>query len=238
MTSLVDNGRCLRHRTSMMMIIILVVLLIAGVSIWNRFGAHNLFDSIMDAEWNSPSVERHNSAVKDKYSGGMQRGGGQPFEYYRQRLVYHSISDSLWIDITPNHDENDCSELGCKTTWWQEKFPTRLVISHSIFDKSRDGDGAFIKLVLTYNRPARILEEHVEVWSLLSDGSEGDYFRVDNVIAAIFLTENGLTRDYLQQERDHVYNMFLTDFLTANPSISYTVEEWGHLRINSDQFLT
>ena len=206
--------------------IIIIVALVASIGgCWYRYTPHNVFDAIMDAEWEMPS--HGNPALRHKYQGGMERSGGQPFEYYRRLLHYLSEDGSVSIWVLPDGDSTQCDDLGCKTTWWTEKFPTKISIAYS----ERLSEVVSISIENTYDRHNHHLHQEVMVW-------RDDTSLEDEDDIAVVLSEYGISNEYLRQKCDWlITGVFLPDFLGANPKIKYTVDEWGWVTITTDRFL-
>ena len=207
-------------------ILILTMLTVGGAEwIWHRHGTYNIFDDIMVAEW-AVSTVSGNPAMNEKYDGWLSRSPDAPFATYRQRLEYRSRAEKVSISIRPDHDETDCSELGCTTTWWKEKTPTEM----EIFYSETLTDKVWFAVGLTYDRHKHSAHQQVEVY-------RGELLDDDDATAV--LAEHGITGDYLRERRDWLlYDKVLPDLLAANPSVTHTVHKWGFVKVTSDRFLT
>ena len=230
MTSLTkERPHATSDRVRLIAIIVVGSILLAGGGgwLWHRHGTVNIFDAIMEAEWDRTSTDTGtNPALEEKYRGALSRRPDAPFASYRQRLEYRSRTDKVSISIRPDHDETNCSELGCATTWWKEKTPTEMGIYYS----ETLTDEVWFAVGLTYDRHHHSAHQHVLTYwgDLLSDED-----------AAAVLAEHGITSEYLREKRDWLlYDKVLPDLLAANPSVTYTTDKWGSVKITSDHFLT
>ena len=216
-----------RRRPAMIIILVSLALIGGGWHLWDRYGTHNIFDAIMNAEWAVADVHGSNPALSDKYRGALARGTAAPYGKFRQQLGYWSHTGAVSITIEPDHDKTDCSELGCKTTYWKEKTPTALRIS--LTERITDEDLWAFRLV--YDRHSHSFHEQVVV------RRNGELLNEDE--AAAVLAEHGITGDHLRQKRDWLlYEKVLPDFLAANPQVHYTARNWGWVKVTEDRFLT
>jgi len=209
-----------RRRVTVIVAVVVVLAIVAGAVVWQRYGVHNIFDAILDSEW-SISGRGGNPALSSEYQGGAGYGT------YKQQLFYYDQEDGVYIQIRPDHDPSNCSENGCKTTLLASKLATEMSIDYS----ERLSDGSLLDIMAVYDRHWHTLHEYVAV---RQDDTELD---ADGVTLA--LAKNGITIDYLEQKRDWLLNeKVLPDFLVANPTVVYSVNNWGRVHIVTDRFLS
>jgi|GEM_PF-2608728 len=204
--------------------VVLGIVMSLGINGWLRYGAHNIFDAIIAAEWNYGSRYETNPAMDEKYEVELlfcEHGVYGP----KKEIRYVERTDSFVMHINPQLNKTSINE--CDMSLWEEHRATWL----SIFFSETISEDLYYFLEIEYNRIDRTLTEWVEV------RYQGATVTSDTAVTV--LADNGVTGDYLRSKRDWLLlEEVLPDLLAANPGVKFTVEDWGRVTVTTDRHLS
>jgi hypothetical protein len=204
--------------------LVLAIVASLGVVVWQRYGVHNIFDAVMDAEWRYTEIQRTNPLMRNKYEVKL-RYCDDPMMARRKELEYWPRDEGVVFSIFPAMEE--IIEDECGTTWMKARRPVTMSMGIS----EAMSDNTLYILFIEHDRNPRALNEWVEVHEhgrVVSDARAVDIF-----------SELGFSGDYLRAKRDWVIlEEVLPDLLVANPGVKYTVEDWGRVTVTTDRHLS
>jgi hypothetical protein len=219
--------RRVRRRTKV--IVWTAVALFVGTGVWaawERYGVHNIFDAILQAEWGKDYREQ---------DGQFQRLDSRTGENWevvewvnnagcKDELEYAARREGAVVGLAPGNRREPCDDFGCCATWPADIFPG-ILDAQALFLEQGDYRllvGAY------YSRANGTLAQEVR----LLRG------RTEELDPTGFIEANGVTREQLRAKLDWLMlEKVLPDFLAANPGIGYTPGDWGDVKVVSDEWL-
>jgi hypothetical protein len=142
----------------------------------------------------------------------------------KNALSYTSQGEAVWVELATDNRREPCDDFGCCATWPEDIFPGWLAAGGLVLEQ-----GDYRLLVQAhYTRTNSTLTETV----LLYRG------KTEKLDPTGFIEANGITRAQLREKLDWLEReKVLPDLLAANPGIGYTLDEWGDVKVVSDEWL-
>jgi RNase H-fold protein (predicted Holliday junction resolvase) len=108
--------------------------------------------------------------------------------------------------------------------WLKAQFPTELEMTST----ESFGEDVEVTYRAVYTQRDRVLRESVEVNGLTKKAGE----RLEGVSVEEYLASKGVSREVARERVDRlVRELVLPDFLAANPSIRFTTDDWGLVKV-------